>query len=56
MAELLRHPRAVDVLVDLYDVCSTSQRNSMVAEMYGKVRQEGGGEGGEGLGEGDDMT
>lgn len=36
MAELLRHPRGADVLVDLFDVASTAQRNAMCAEFYGK--------------------
>mmetsp|Transcript_35571 Transcript_35571/g.78981 ORF Transcript_35571/g.78981 Transcript_35571/m.78981 type:complete len:822 (-) Transcript_35571:289-2754(-) len=36
MAELLRHPHAADVLVDLYDVAPTSLRNAMCAEFYGK--------------------
>ena len=36
VAELLRHPRGSDVLVDLYDVASTAQRNAMCAEFYGK--------------------
>ena len=36
VAELLRHPRGADVLVDLYDVASTAQRNAMCAEFYGK--------------------
>ncbi len=36
VAELLRHPRGADVLVDLYDVASTTQRNAMCSEFYGK--------------------
>ena len=36
VAELLRHPRGADVLVDLYDVASTAQRNAMCAEFYGR--------------------
>lgn len=35
VAELLRHPRGADVLVDLFDVASTEQRNAMCAEFYG---------------------
>lgn len=36
VAELLRHPRGADVLIDLYDIASTAQRNAMCAEFYGK--------------------
>lgn len=36
MVELLRHPHGADVLVDLYDAASSSQRNAMASEAYGR--------------------
>ena len=36
VSELARHPYGADVLVDLYDVASTQQRNALCAEFYGR--------------------
>eukprot|EP00798_Chlamydomonas_sp_ICE-L_P000022 gene23-12835_t len=36
ITELLRHPYGADVLMDLYDVASSSARTSMCAELYGR--------------------
>ncbi|KAG2439363.1 hypothetical protein HXX76_004722 [Chlamydomonas incerta] len=36
VAQLLRQPYGADVITDLYDVASTSDRNAMCSEFYGK--------------------
>ena len=36
VAELLRHPQGCHVIVDVYDVASSSQRNAMASEFYGR--------------------
>ncbi|PNH12802.1 Pumilio 24 [Tetrabaena socialis] len=36
VAQLLRQPYAADVITDLYDVASTSDRNTLCSEFYGK--------------------
>jgi pumilio homology domain family member 6 len=44
VVELLRHPHGADVLVDLYDAASSTQRSGMASEAYGRefVLLEGG--------------
>lgn len=36
VAQLLRQPFGADVVMDLYDVAATAQRNEMCAEFYGR--------------------
>jgi hypothetical protein len=36
VAQLLRQPYGADVITDLYDIASTSDRNALCAEFYGR--------------------